>query len=141
LAWLLDDAFPIPFTRLRFGLDALLGLVPGAGDLVSAAFGLTIVVAAARLRVPHVVIALMGIQLAADALLGLVPVAGDVGDVFLKANRRNLELLRRHAHGAAPPRLTDRLVVGAVVAGVLLVPAAGAALLFAAFVWILGHPW
>jgi len=140
VAWLLDDAFPIPFTRLRFGFDALLGLVPGAGDLVAAGFGLTIVITAARLGVPHVVIARMGIQLAADALLGLVPVAGDVGDVFLKANRRNLELLRRHAHGAAPPALADRLVVGATIAGVLLVPAAGAALLIAAIAWIVRHP-
>jgi hypothetical protein len=141
VAWLLDDAFPIPFTRLRFGLDSLLGLVPGAGDVVSAAFGLAIVLAGARLGVPRVVIARMGIQLVADALLGLVPVAGDVGDIFLKANRRNLELLRRHAHGTAPPTLADRLVVGAVVAGVLFVPLAAAALLIAAIVWIAGHPW
>ena len=127
----------MPFTRFRFGLDPLLGLVPGAGDVVAAAFGLTIVVAAARLRVPRLVIARMGIQLAADALLGLVPVAGDLGDVFLKANRRNLELLRRHAHGAAPPSLADRLVVGAVIAAVVLVPAAGAALVVAAIAWLM----
>jgi len=141
VAWLLDDAIPVPFTRFRFGLDALLGLIPGAGDIVPALFGLVIVLAAARLRVPHVVIARMGIGLTLDALLGLVPVVGDASDFFLKANRRNLELLRRHAHGAAPPTAADRWVVAGVVAGVLLVPLAAAALLVTAVAWMVRHPW
>jgi hypothetical protein len=119
----------------------VLGLIPGAGDVVPAVFGLAIIVAAARLGVPRLVIARMGLALAADALLGLVPVAGDVGDVFFKANRRNVEALRRHAHGAAPPTLGDRLVVGGVVTLVVGVALAGAAVLVAVIAWIASHPW
>lgn len=132
-AWLralvrfMDSAFPVPFTRLRVGLDAILGLfVPGAGDAVSAASHVALLLAAFRARVPAVVIARMVLNVAIDALFGAVPVAGDAFDVVWKANIRNLELLEREARdGRLPAKFSDYLVVGlaiAAVVGLLSIP-------------------
>lgn len=111
----LDEAFPIPGTRIRFGWDAIAGLVPGAGDLVTALFGLTILYHAFRMRIPTVVVARMTINLALDLAVGLVPVAGDVADIFWKANTRNMALLERHVAVEQPPTRADYVFVGAVV--------------------------
>jgi hypothetical protein len=135
LARLLDDAIPIPGTPWRFGLDFLLGLIPGAGDVVAALLGTAIVFAAVRARVPGVVIARMALLLLFDAALGLVPVAGDAADLFLKSNRRNLETLRRHAGGARRPGVADYAIVG----GTLLALLFGFVAILAAGMWIAGR--
>lgn len=115
-AWqrLLDEAFPIPGTRWRFGWDAIAGLVPGAGDLVSGLFGLLIIYHAFRMRVPAVIVARMTINLALDLAIGLVPLVGDVADIFWKANTRNMALLDRHVALEHPPTRADYVFVGAV---------------------------
>ncbi len=113
---LLDDAFPLPGTRIRFGWDAIIGLVPGAGDLISGLFGLVILYQAHRMRIPAVVQVRMFINLAIDLAIGIVPVAGDIADIFWKANTRNLVLLERHAGRVQPPALNDYLFVGGVAA-------------------------
>lgn len=96
LARLLDSRFRVPGTRLRFGLDPLLGLVPGVGDLVSAALSLDTLLAARRLDVPRGIQGRMVMNLAADLLLGSLPLVGDLFDFVFRANRRNLALLERH---------------------------------------------
>lgn len=96
LAWLLDTSIGIPGTRWRFGLDPLLGMVPGIGDVVGAALSSYIVYEAWRLRMPPALLARMIANVAADTLLGAVPVAGDVFDAWWKTNRRNVDLLRRY---------------------------------------------
>lgn len=113
---LLDDAFPLPGTRVRFGWDAIIGLVPGAGDLISGLFGLVILYHAHRMRIPAVVQARMFINLAIDLAIGIVPVAGDIADIFWKANTRNLVLLERHAGRVQPAAMNDYLFVGGVAA-------------------------
>ena len=110
-AVLLDSVFPIPGTSIRFGLDAVLGLVPGLGDLASPAFTAMLLVTGFRLRVPAVVQARMVLNAAIDMLIGLVPVAGDLADIAWKANLRNLALLERHATPGLPPRRGDYLFV------------------------------
>ncbi len=92
---LLDSAFGIPGTRLRFGLDGLLGLVPGIGDTVTTLIATTILYEAWRAGVRKRTLVRMGLNVAGDSLLGAVPLVGDVADFFFKANRRNLELARR----------------------------------------------
>ena len=92
---LLDSAFGIPGTRLRFGLDGLLGLVPGIGDTVTTLIATTILYEAWRAGVRKRTLVRMGLNVAGDSLLGVVPLVGDVADFFFKANRRNLELARR----------------------------------------------
>jgi len=92
VVWL-DGLWPIPGTNLRFGYDALLGLVPGIGDLVAGLLSCAGLVVAMRLRVPAWVFLQMVWNLTLDLLIGEVPVAGDVLDVVWQANRRNLTLL------------------------------------------------
>ncbi len=94
---LLDDLVPIPGTSLRIGLDPVLGLVPGAGDLVSAIAGGWIIVEAVRFGIPGVVLLRMAWNTAVDLVVGAVPLLGDLFDVAFRSNRRNLELFRRHA--------------------------------------------
>ena len=94
LATLLDTAFVIPGTGIRFGLDALIGLVPGIGDAVTTAMSLFIVHEAYQLGAPGHVIARMLGNVALDGMIGAVPLAGDAFDVIWRSNRRNMRLLR-----------------------------------------------
>ena len=96
LATTLDSAFVIPLTRIRFGADALLGLVPAAGDLVGAALSGYLILEARRLGAPPALLARMAGNVALDTVVGAVPVAGSVFDIFFKANRRNMAILREH---------------------------------------------
>jgi len=96
LARLLDTRFGIPFTKVRFGADSLIGLAPGFGDVVTTALALYIVYEAHRLGAPKHLIARMLGNVAIDGLVGAVPVAGDVFDLFWRANRRNVGILREH---------------------------------------------
>ncbi|MEZ6233351.1 MAG: DUF4112 domain-containing protein [Phycisphaerales bacterium] len=93
-AWL-DSRFRIPGTRIRFGWDSIIGLVPVVGDTVATGLGALIVADAVRLGVRRRAIAQMGANLAIDWVLGLVPVVDVVADVAFKANKRNARLLRR----------------------------------------------
>ena len=95
LSKLMDAAVSIPLLRTRVGLDALLGVVPVAGDLLSAAIGLYLVAQARELGASRWLQARMIGNLVVDAALGLVPVAGDVADIYFKAHLRNLRLLRK----------------------------------------------
>ena len=89
----MDDLVRIPGTRRGIGLDALLGLIPGVGDLLGSGISGAIMFDAVRARVPVPVLALMAWNLVLDALLGLVPFVGDLVDVAHRANRRNYRLL------------------------------------------------
>jgi hypothetical protein len=122
-AVLLDSAFAIPGIPVRFGFDALLGLVPGIGDLATPAFTLLVLATGVRMRVPVLVLARMVMNAGIDALIGLVPIAGDVADVGWKANLRNLELLERHAVPGTPASRGDLWFVAAGVALMVLVGA------------------
>ena len=96
IARMMDTAFAIPGTNIRFGVDALLGLIPGVGDLVGAAISLAIVNEARLLGVSNAVIAKMLVNIGLDAAVGGVPLLGDAFDVYFKANRRNAQLLLEH---------------------------------------------
>jgi uncharacterized protein DUF4112 len=94
LATLLDTAFVLPGTNVRFGLDGLLGLVPGIGDLVTTLMSLYIVLEARELGAPgHIIVRMIG-NVALDGIVGAVPVVGDIFDVLWRANRRNMRLLQ-----------------------------------------------
>jgi hypothetical protein len=110
-ATLLDSAFRVPGTNIRFGLDAIVGLIPGLGDLSAPVFAAVLLVTGFRLRLPAVVQFRMVANAAIDMLLGLVPFAGDLADVAWKANLRNLALLERHARPGVPPSRGDYVFV------------------------------
>lgn len=98
---LLDTSWTIPGTRFRVGLDPLLGLIPGVGDLATALASAWLVHEARRLGLPRPLLRRMALNVGLDALLGAVPVAGDLFDFAFRANTRNLALIERWL-GAAP---------------------------------------
>jgi hypothetical protein len=110
-ATLLDSAFRVPGTNIRFGFDAIIGLIPGLGDLSAPVFAAVLLVTGFRLRLPAVVQFRMVANAAIDMLLGLVPFAGDLVDVAWKANLRNLALLERHARPGVLPSRGDYVFV------------------------------
>jgi hypothetical protein len=96
LASILDDRFAIPGTNIRFGLDALIGLIPGVGDAITATLGSYLIYRAHQLGASKLTLLRMAGNTAVDTVVGSVPLLGDLLDFRFKANRRNLELLRRH---------------------------------------------
>jgi hypothetical protein len=94
LATLLDTAFVLPGTNVRFGLDALIGLAPGIGDVITTAMSLYIVHEAHQLGAPRHLVFRMLANVALDGIVGAVPVVGDAFDVMWRANRRNVRLLQ-----------------------------------------------
>jgi hypothetical protein len=96
LAHWLDSVFEIPGIRLRFGIDALLGLLPGFGDTASAFASVYILQAATKYGVPRVTLARMTLNIGIDLIVGAIPIVGDLFDVYWKANQKNVQLLRRH---------------------------------------------
>jgi len=95
VAWLMDNAVSIPGTRIKFGLDPLVGLIPGAGDLITTIISAYTVVEAKRLNMPASVTQRMVGNIALDFFAGLVPALGDAIDVLIRANDRNLKLLEQ----------------------------------------------
>jgi hypothetical protein len=115
----LDDLFVVPGTGYRIGLDPLLGLVPGVGDVVTSAASAYIVAQAAAAGVPRATLARMLIVLLVDAVVGSLPLVGDVFDAVWKANARNVGLAESRL--ARPAAATaDRRYVAAVTVGVTL---------------------
>lgn len=96
VAHLLDDAIRVPGTNYRIGIDAIVGVLPVAGDTLAAAASLYIVAEAARLGVPPAALARMVFNVGVDAAVGSVPLAGDIFDATWKANVRNVALLEEH---------------------------------------------
>lgn len=92
----MDSAVAIPGTNVRLGLDALVGLVPVVGDLVTTAISSYILYEARRLGASKFTLARMAANIAIDGVVGAIPIAGDVFDVAFRANRRNMALLRDH---------------------------------------------
>ncbi len=96
LADLMDNKFTIPGTSIRFGLDSLIGLLPGIGDTISLLVSGYIVRRAHEAGVPHHIKARMLFNIFVDWLIGIVPFIGDIFDVGWKANRKNVDLLKKH---------------------------------------------
>jgi hypothetical protein len=128
VGWLLDNAIPIPGTRFHLGIDQIIGLVPGIGDLIGGALSLYIIIEAWRLGVPRGLLARMGWNVAVDTLVGEIPLLGDLFDIAFKANIRNLALLDGFAQRPAEVRRTSRRFVALLVAGLVLLTAGAIAL-------------
>ena len=108
LARLMDTAVRIPIIGYRVGLDGLLGLIPGIGDVATLVPAGYILYKAKAMGVPNSVFLQMIVNTGADALLGSVPLIGDLFDIAFKSNRRNVELLRRHVELSAMRDVTPR---------------------------------
>jgi Domain of unknown function (DUF4112) len=135
LARVLDSAIPIPGTSWKIGLDPIVGLIPGIGDLISAVVSGYIILEAARAQVPTLTLAKMLGNVGLDTLFGAVPALGDVFDAAWKSNTRNVVLLERHLALAAPPAREKPRVVGrTILALVTLVLIVGAGLALGIYV-------
>lgn len=120
LSHLLDGLFRIPGTGWRFGLDALVGLIPGVGDTATSLASFYILAAGVRYRVPKITLVRMGLNIAVDYLFGLFPVVGDVFDAWWKSNERNVELLKKRATVTATEakvaaKKSDWIFVGVII--------------------------
>ena len=131
LAWLMDDLVRIPGLGWRFGLDALVGLIPGFGDTASSLASFYILASAVRYRVPKITMLRMGLNLGIDYLVGSLPLVGDLFDAWWKSNQKNIALLRERAtvsaQDARQGQLSDWLFVGLIIlllAGLALAAAA-----------------
>ena len=138
VARVLDTAIGIPGTKIRFGLDPIIGLVPGLGDVASAVLSGYIVLTGIRLGVSPTVVARMIGNIAIDTLLGSVPVLGDLFDASWKSNKKNVELLERHIGPGATVGRRNRLLAIGGVAALALIAVAGAALAFVAIRFLIG---
>ena len=125
LSRLLDNAFVIPGTRFRFGIDALIGLVPGLGDAASAVFSSYLILQASRLGAPRSVVSRMIANVAIDTVVGWVPLLGDLFDVAWKSNVKNMALLEQHLSRPSAAKAGSRRTL-ILLGGVLLVFFAGA---------------
>jgi hypothetical protein len=132
LTRLLDSAAAIPGTGIRFGLDPLLGLIPGLGDVAGAVLAGYLVLLAQRLGAPRAVVLRMLANVAVDTVGGTVPLLGDAFDVAFKSNTRNLALLERTLGEPAQMKRASTFVIVAAVAALLLLAIGGVVL--AAFV-------
>jgi hypothetical protein len=121
LQHLLDNAFRVPGTSLRFGWDPILGAVPWVGDVLAALMSCAIVVQAHHMRVPRVVQVRMLLNTAIDVIAGSLPFVGDVADLFWKSNTKNFSLLERHAAQPQPATSGDRLFVAGILLAVLAI--------------------
>ena len=137
LAWLMDDLIRIPGLGWRFGLDALIGLIPGFGDTATSLASFYILASAVRYRVPKITMLRMGLNVGIDYLVGSLPLVGDLFDAWWKSNQKNIALLRQRATVSAEEarqgKLSDWLFVGLIIlllAGLALGAAAVSVYLF-----------
>lgn len=137
LAKILDTTVKIPGTRIYLGLDPLLGLIPGIGDMLANLIGTVILILAARLQVPQIVIARMSLNLLINGTIGAIPVLGDLFSIWFRSHARNAMLLRE----AAPKSYRDNrqhwLYVSGIIGGTVVL----LFLAIAAVLWIVVKLW
>ncbi len=124
----LDDFIRIPILNIRIGLDPILGMIPWAGDTLTALFSFYIIGSAIYFGLPKIVILRMAMNVAFDYLIGIIPFVGDATDFFIKSNKWNMRLLREYAQERRTPGLFDYLFVLLVIGGLIGVIVGGISL-------------
>lgn len=120
LSRLLDNAIAIPGTPFRFGLDPILGLIPGAGDFIGTALSAYIVIEAARLGMPRATLGKMVGNILLECLVGTIPIVGDWFDFAWKANTKNMELLETHVGVSPADQKANRWFIALLVLGLFV---------------------
>jgi hypothetical protein len=128
LAHYLDGLFRIPGTTWRFGLDAVIGLIPNVGDTLTSFASFYILLAGVRYGVPKITLLRMAFNIGLDYLMGTIPFLGDAFDLYWKSNRRNLELIRARAAGHGKGTIGDYIFVFGLI-GILLALLVGSILI------------
>ena len=138
LSYALDNRFAVPGTNYRIGLDPLLGLLPGVGDVVTGTASAYIVARAAALGVPRATLARMLLVLVVDAVFGSLPVVGDVFDAVWKANARNVRLLQSRLETPEQAAVDRRYVLVVTVILTVMLVAISVGVVFVVW-WALGR--
>jgi hypothetical protein len=142
LALIMDNFLRVPGTQFRFGLDPLMGLLPGLGDTGSAVVSAMALIAAARRGLPKILLARMSLNILINEAIGIIPIAGDAFSFWFKSNARNYELLKRHTAGSRRSTRGDWIFVALVLAllfVILVVSLAVSLWLLAQIAKLLGH--
>jgi uncharacterized protein DUF4112 len=121
LALIMDNFLRLPGTKFRFGLDPLLGLIPGVGDTGSSVISAMALIAAARRGLPKILLARMSLNILINEIVGIVPVVGDAFSFWFKSNARNYELLKRHTAAPRNSTTSDWIFVGLVLGALLVI--------------------
>jgi uncharacterized protein DUF4112 len=140
LATVLDDAIRIPGTSFRIGIDPIVGLVPGLGDLLGGIASLYIILEAARAGAPTSVLLRMGANVGIDTIIGSIPVLGDLFDFGWKSNTRNARLLARHLEQPIATRRASTALVVGVLAGLAVIAIGMSVLIVAGIRKLIAHP-
>jgi Domain of unknown function (DUF4112) len=138
LADWLDQRFTIPGTSIRIGLDPILGLIPGIGDMIANLAGSAIILIAAQYRLPKIVLLRMGLNVALNAIIGAIPVFGDIFSIWFRSNVKNAQLLERYVGTEGRvSNFSNWIFVIAVIGGIILLLIA----ILVVTVWVLKRLW
>lgn len=121
IAQLMDSAFVIPGTKIRFGFDPIIGLIPALGATATSFVSLVLIFLSAKRGVPKIILARMAVNVLANAAIDSVPVVGDILSIFFRSNARNYDLLLKHSGPARPSTTGDWIFLGVLFATVLAV--------------------
>ena len=133
LAFVMDNFFRVPGTSFRFGLDPLMGLIPGLGDTGSTVISAMALIAATRRGLPKILLARMSLNILINEVVGIIPVLGDAFSFWFKSNARNYDLLRQYTAASRPSTTSDWIFVVGVLGGLGLILVASLAFNF----WLL----
>ena len=125
VALVMDELIVFPRTKFRFGLDPIIGLVPGIGDTASAVISALVLIQAARRGLPKILLARMSLNILMNEIVGIVPGLGDAFSFWFKSNKRNYELLLAHSSAPRRARRSDWLFVLTVLAILFVIVTAG----------------
>jgi len=139
LEHLLDEAFRVPGTNFRFGIDGIIGLVPGFGDVLAGILSLIIPLAAWIRGVPYITLLRMAANIGIGVLVGSVPLFGDLFDIVWKANRRNYRLLTRHLGEPRSHTWRDWAFLGILASAIALIFAIPVVLVVWLIAWLFSH--
>ena len=136
---LLDEAFRVPFTRFRFGIDGIIGLVPGLGDVIAGLLSLVIPIAAWTRGVPYIALARMAVNVGIGVLVGSIPLLGDAFDMAWKPNRRNYQLMQRHISQPRRHTWKDWAFLAALICSIAIVFAIPVVVFIWLLIWLNQH--
>jgi hypothetical protein len=129
----MDEFLRVPGTKFRFGLDPIIGLLPGLGDTASAFISALALIQAARRGVPKILLARMSLNILVNEIVGIIPALGDAFSFWFKSNARNYRLLQQHIDRPTRSRKSDWIFVGAVLVLLFLIVCTGLLISF----WVL----
>ena len=127
IATVMDEFVRLPGTRFRFGIDPLIGLIPGLGDTASAIVSAMTLIQAARCGLPKILLARMSLNILINEVIGIIPGIGDAFSFWFKSNKRNYELMQAYFGAPRKPRSSDWIFVAAILAVLVIIVVAGLA--------------